>query len=55
MQKDLGPKIFVGVVVAVVAAAAIGGLIVAGAPSQERARQFDNRRISDLQQFFPGN
>lgn len=51
MQKDLGSKIFVGAIVVVVAAVAIGGLIVAGAPSQERARQFDSRRISDLQQF----
>ena len=51
MQKDMGPKIFVGAVILVVAAAAIGGLFVAGAPSQERARQFDNRRINDLQQL----
>lgn len=51
MHKTLGHKIFVGVVIAAVAAAAIGGLIVSGTPSQERARQFDNRRINDLQQL----
>lgn len=51
MQKDLGQKIFVGAVILAVAAAAVGGLFVAGAPSQERARQFDNRRINDLQQL----
>lgn len=51
MQKNLGQKIFVGVVILAVAAAAVGGLFVAGSPSQERARQFDNRRINDLQQI----
>lgn len=51
MQQNMGQKIFVGAVILAVAAAAIGGLFVAGAPSKERARQFDNRRISDLQQL----
>ncbi|TAK05654.1 hypothetical protein EPO33_00710 [Patescibacteria group bacterium] len=51
MQKDMGKKIFVGAVILAVAAAAIGGLFVAGSPSQERARQFDARRINDLQQL----
>ena len=51
MQKNLGSNIFVGIVVVAVSAVAIAGLVVAGTPSQERARQFDNRRINDLQQL----
>lgn len=43
------PKIFDLVVVALVVAAVIFGFYVAGSPFAERARRFDERRISDLQ------
>jgi hypothetical protein len=38
-------------VVAVVAAVAAGGLFLAGAPSDERARRLDARRVEDLQRI----
>ncbi len=51
MKQHLGFKVFLGLVIAAVVAAIVGGLLVAGTPSQERARQFDSRRINDIQQI----
>lgn len=42
-------KIFVYGVIGVVAVAVIAGFFVVGSPNQERMRQFDERRVSDLQ------
>ncbi|MBI4132122.1 MAG: hypothetical protein HY474_00650 [Candidatus Sungbacteria bacterium] len=42
-------RVFVFGVIGVVAAAAIGGFILAGSPFAERMRRFDDRRVSDLQ------
>ncbi len=44
-----GLKTFIGIVVAFVTITAIGGLWTAGSPAKERARRFDDRRISELQ------
>ncbi|MCC7357193.1 hypothetical protein IT408_01675 [Candidatus Uhrbacteria bacterium] len=44
-----GRKIFVTWVVTMVSVTAIGGMIISGAPSKERARRIDQQRISDLQ------
>ncbi len=44
------PRKTVAIAVSVVMlAAVVTGLIVAGSPGQERARQYDQRRVSDLQ------
>lgn len=44
------PRKTVAIAVSVVMlAAVVAGLFVAGSPSQERARQYDQRRVSDLQ------
>ncbi|MEK9152513.1 MAG: hypothetical protein AAB692_04050 [Patescibacteria group bacterium] len=42
-------RLFVGVVIAAVAAAVAGGLYLAGSPNKERMRQFDAQRLSALQ------
>lgn len=44
-----GFKAFVSVIVASVALTSIAGLWIAGSPAAERARRFDEHRISDLQ------
>lgn len=54
MKKISGLYIFVGIVIAAVLAVIVYGFILTGAPSQERDRQLDQRRISDLQQISSG-
>lgn len=44
-----GLKTFISIVVAAVSIIAISGLWIAGSPAAERARRFDERRISELQ------
>jgi hypothetical protein len=44
-----GLKAFISVVVAIVTVVSVSGLWIAGSPSAERARRFDDRRISELQ------
>jgi hypothetical protein len=44
-----GFKVFVSIVLATVSIVAISGLWIAGSPAAERARRFDDRRISELQ------
>lgn len=44
-----GFRIFLGIVVLAVVAAIVGGLWTVGTPSQERARQYDQQRINELQ------
>lgn len=44
-----GFKAFVSIVVASVSLVAITGLWIAGSPAAERARRFDDRRLTDLQ------
>ena len=51
MQKPLGPKIFLAVVILTISTAVIYGIILLGSPSEQRAIQFDQRRESDLQQI----
>lgn len=50
-SQPIGLRVFYLVVILVVTAVAIAGLIVAGSPSQERARRADDQRIQDLQQI----
>jgi len=49
MQKPLGLKIFLAVVILSISAAVVYGIILLGSPSEQRAIQFDQRRESDLQ------
>lgn len=42
------PRVLAGAVSLLVAAAATLGLLIAGSPSRERERQFDNDRVADL-------
>ena len=42
-------KIFVYAVIGLVAVVVIVGIVLVGSPTNERARQFDMRRVSDLQ------
>lgn len=51
MKSSIGFKIFFGVVVASVLGAVAFGIYIVGSPSQQRLIQFDQRRISDLQQI----
>jgi hypothetical protein len=44
-----GRQVLAGVVSLVVAAAVITGVVILGAPSAERARRLDLRRVSDLE------
>lgn len=46
-----GLKAFVSIVVASVTIVALCGLWIAGSPAAERARRFDERRMSELQQI----
>ena len=46
-----GFRIFVGCVITMVAAAVVGGLYLAGSPRSVRSQNFDNQRLSDLQQI----
>ncbi|MBI2644182.1 MAG: hypothetical protein HYW95_01580 [Candidatus Wildermuthbacteria bacterium] len=49
MRTPLWLKIFFVVVIVLVVGAVVYGLVLVGSPSQQRAVQFDQRRISDLQ------
>ncbi|MBI1971613.1 MAG: hypothetical protein HYS52_02090 [Candidatus Wildermuthbacteria bacterium] len=46
-----GAKAFAGVVILLVVAFIAYGIFITGTPGQQRAAQFDQRRISDLQQI----
>ena len=48
-SEDPRMRFLVFGVIAIVAAAAIGGFALAGSPFRERVRRFDERRIADLQ------
>lgn len=47
--KNPKMRIFVWAMIGIVAVTMVVGFFVAGAPSSERARRFDGRRVSDLQ------
>lgn len=47
-------SVFVTLVSVVVSAAVIAGLFLAGTPEQARLRQFDDRRVNDLQEISRG-
>jgi hypothetical protein len=49
IKKVTGLRIFAGIVIALVVAAIGAGLYLSGSPSTERSRQFDTRRLNDLQ------
>jgi hypothetical protein len=42
-------RIFIYTIIVVVAAATIWGFVVVGSPTEERARRFDEQRVTDLQ------
>ncbi len=42
-------KYFVYIVIAIIAIAIVAGFFLVGSPSDERARRFDDQRVSDLQ------
>lgn len=42
-------KAFIYTMCAVILAAVVSGFVIAGSPKEERARKFDERRVSDLQ------
>lgn len=42
-------KIFIYIIIAVVAVSVVAGFFIIGSPQSERLRRFDNQRVSDLQ------
>lgn len=50
-QKPMATRVFAGAVVGVITLAVLYGLILVGTPAQQRLIQFDQRRVSDLQQI----
>lgn len=50
-KKITGFRIFVGTVIAAVVVVVVTGLYVAGSPTEERNRRFDEQRIHALQQI----
>lgn len=48
-KKVTGLRLFAGIVIALVLAAIGAGLYLSGSPGKERSRQFDTRRLNDLQ------
>ena len=48
MKVPAGTQVFVGLAIGAVVVAVVGGLIVLGPPSEERARRLDERRVEDL-------
>ena len=48
MKMPAGTTIFIGLAIGAVVVAVVGGLIVLGPPSEERARRLDERRVEDL-------
>ena len=51
MEKPVGVRVFAGLVVVAVLSAVVYGLTLVGTPAQQRLIQFDERRVSDLQQI----
>lgn len=49
--KPVGVRVFTGVVVAAIVLAVVYGLFQVGTPAQQRLLQFDERRVSDLDQI----
>ena len=48
MKVPAGTTVFIGLAIGAVVVAVVGGLIVLGPPSEERARRLDERRVEDL-------
>ena len=48
MKVPAGTTVFIGLATGAVVVAVVGGLIVLGPPSEERARRLDERRVEDL-------
>ena len=48
MKVPAGTTVFTGLAIGAVVVAVVGGLIVLGPPSEERARRLDERRVEDL-------
>ncbi len=48
MKVPAGTTVFIGLAIGAVVVALVGGLIVLGPPSEERARRLDERRVEDL-------
>ncbi len=42
-------KYFVYIIILIVTVAIVAGFFIVGSPTEERARRFDNQRVSDLQ------
>jgi hypothetical protein len=51
VHKISGLRVFACFVILLILTAIGGGLYLSGSPGKERARQFDNRRLNDLQQI----
>ena len=47
--KNKSVKVFSYLVIGIIAVIVVGGFFVAGSPSEERARRFDDQRVQDLQ------
>lgn len=50
-KKVSGLRLFAGIVIGLVVTAVAAGLYLSGSPGKERSRQFDTRRLNDLQQI----
>ena len=48
MKVPAGTTVFIGLAIGAVVVAVVGGLVVLGPPSEERARRLDERRVEDL-------
>lgn len=51
MRPPGGKLIIVGVAIAAVVAAVVGGLTLLGSPAEERMRRIDKRRVDDLSEI----
>ena len=51
MRNIFSSPMFSWAVIAIVAVAVVYGIFLAGSPAQQRLLQFDQRRVSDLQQI----
>ncbi|MBI4122826.1 MAG: hypothetical protein HY458_00480 [Parcubacteria group bacterium] len=51
MKSFFHSPIFLGAIICSVVAAVVYGMLLVGSPAEQRARQFDQRRTSDLQQI----
>ena len=54
MKVPAGTTVFSGLAIGAVVVAVVGGLIVLGPPSEERARRLDERRVEDLRGITRG-